>query len=244
MQQRGHRGGAVHGAKQPGREWGLAGLRGGRDKDAERSDGEKTAVQVCEVREGQASGSRVAGERGEKQSEIAQPRRHERESGRPCGLRLPPAVADERPRARAHDLPADQQRDEVRRAHHELHRANEDQQQSHEPGQSGLRLVKRGEDQHRQTNHRHGKRHRPRRVGQIQQQGKVGRPDEARRRRLKRAQNGDPHHDRAAEHSQSDAARRAERPDHQTGRGRQKGERPDHPRNVSRLSVTSAWRRR
>src|SRR3546814_9253229 len=56
-------------------------------------------------------------------------------------IRVAPFVTDKRPGAGADKLPADQQGQEVVGHHQQLHTAGEDEEQRHQPGQSGPALL-------------------------------------------------------------------------------------------------------
>src|SRR3546814_4418824 len=64
-------------------------------------------------------------------------------------IRVAPFVTDKRPGAGADQLPADQQGQEVVGHHQQLHTAGEDEEQRHQPGQSGPALLCCRVDQHR-----------------------------------------------------------------------------------------------
>ena len=87
------------------------------------------------------------GDEADDHADVGDPRHDERLVGRPAGLGTLAVVADEQPRAPAHDLPADEHEHEVGGLHEQQHAAREERDGGGELAVAGVvAQVPRGED--------------------------------------------------------------------------------------------------
>ena len=176
VEQRRDRRRAGHGREQPGRERPLGGLGGRRQQQPGRRRVEGDAAQGAERPVVERPGAGPGRGGGEVEPQVAEAGGEERLGGGPAVGGVPVVVADQGPRADAHQLPGDEQGEQIAGQHQQLHGADEDQQPGEQPGQAlaPLGAAGVGDDRRRDQGDEH--RHHPGEAFEGEAAGEPGAP--------------------------------------------------------------------